>query len=117
MDFEFLFAILVFLLDGPELLSLWVGPAIGIPAGRLLRILALAHLPVIANGPGVQIALGKGLLRPAAAFSVPRASVALPAASWKWRCRDLRLSVVAGPNRLLSLRRADSLTTACPTGT
>ena len=63
-------AILVFLLDGPELLSLWVGPAIGVPAGRLLRILALAHLPVIANGPGVQIALGKGLLRPAAAFSV-----------------------------------------------
>lgn len=53
-------------LEGPSLLALWVGPAVGIPAGRLLRVLALAHIPPIANGVGLPIALGSGYARRAA---------------------------------------------------
>ena len=53
----------VFLLAGPALLSAWVGASVGQPAGMLLRILTLAHLPVIANSAGVPIALGAGQQR------------------------------------------------------
>lgn len=50
-------------LFGPELLSAWVGPEVGQPAGQLLRVLALAHLPVLANAAGVTVAVGLGIQR------------------------------------------------------
>lgn len=53
----------LFLLAGPPLLTSWVGPSVGQPAGSLLRILTLAHLPVIANSAGIPIALGAGRQR------------------------------------------------------
>jgi O-antigen/teichoic acid export membrane protein len=61
---------LALLLEGPRLLVAWVGPEVGLPAGTLLRVLTLAHLPVIANGVAAQMAWGAGLQRPAALLSI-----------------------------------------------
>jgi O-antigen/teichoic acid export membrane protein len=57
------------LLEGPRLLAWWVGPEVGLPAGALLRVLTLAHLPVIANGVASQMALGAGLQKQGALLS------------------------------------------------
>jgi O-antigen/teichoic acid export membrane protein len=61
---------LALLLEGPRLLVSWVGPEVGLPAGTLLRVLTLAHLPVIANGVAAQMAWGAGLQRSAALLSI-----------------------------------------------
>lgn len=61
---------LVLLIEGPALLSIWVGPEFGHASGRVLRILTLAHLPIMMNGPGFQIALGAGLQRRVAVVTV-----------------------------------------------
>lgn len=63
-------ALIVLMISAPELLSLWVGQDFGHPAGRLLQVLAIAYLPVMANSPGFQIALGTGLHRWAALLSL-----------------------------------------------
>lgn len=55
---------------GPTILSVWVGPEFGDASGRLLRILTVASIVAIANGPGIQIALGTGLQRRAALISI-----------------------------------------------
>ncbi len=61
---------LALLLEGPRLLVSWVGPEVGLPAGTVLRMLTLAHLPVIANGVAAQMAWGAGLQRSAALLSI-----------------------------------------------
>ena len=61
---------LALLVEGPRLLSWWVGPEVGLPAGTLLRVLTLAHLPVIANGVASQMALGAGLQKRSALLSI-----------------------------------------------
>jgi len=58
------------IVEGPRLLTWWVGPEVGRPAGTLLRVLTLAHLPVIANGVAAQMALGAGLQKRAAVLSI-----------------------------------------------
>jgi O-antigen/teichoic acid export membrane protein len=69
---------LVFLIQGPDLLSLWVGPDFGLKSGRLLQILMLAHFPVIMNGPSQQIAMGAGLQRQVALMAVIQGVLILP---------------------------------------
>jgi O-antigen/teichoic acid export membrane protein len=61
---------LALLLGGPRLLVSWVGPEVGWPAGTLVRILTVAHLPGIAKGVAAQIALGTGLQKRAAILSL-----------------------------------------------
>lgn len=56
-------AVLVFLVAGPDLLSLWVGPDFGLAAGAILQILAIAHFAVIVDGPGLHMGVGVGLNR------------------------------------------------------
>jgi len=56
-------AVLVFLLAGPDLLALWVGPDFGLAAGAILQILAVAHFAVIVDGPGLHMGVGVGLNR------------------------------------------------------
>lgn len=51
---------------GPELLSLWVGPAFGQPSGEILRLLIGAQAAVLLKGAGAMIAQGIGLHRQAA---------------------------------------------------
>lgn len=63
-------AALGFQLAGPELLSVWVGPDFGNAAGSVLRILAIAFIPVIVNGPGFHMGIGMGLNRPIALYSM-----------------------------------------------
>jgi O-antigen/teichoic acid export membrane protein len=70
--------VLVLLVQGPDLLSLWVGPDFGMKSGRILQILMIAHLPVIANGPSQQIAIGAGLQRPVALMAVFQGVLILP---------------------------------------
>lgn len=57
-------------LFGPTLLSAWVGPELGQPSGRILRVLALAHLAVLANAAGVTVAVGLGIQRQMAALTL-----------------------------------------------
>lgn len=53
----------LFFVEGPLLLSAWLGPAVGLPTGAILRLLAIAYLPSLANAAGPPVALGMGYHR------------------------------------------------------
>lgn len=52
--------LVLFFVEGPLLLSAWLGPEVGMPAGDILRLLAVAYLPSLANAAGLPVALGMG---------------------------------------------------------
>jgi len=52
--------LVLFFVEGPLLLSVWLGPDAGRPAGDILRLLAIAYLPSLANAAGLPVALGIG---------------------------------------------------------
>lgn len=57
--------LLVAIAAGPALMTAWLGAPFGEPSGHLLRILAFAHIALVANSAALPIALGMGLHRPA----------------------------------------------------
>jgi O-antigen/teichoic acid export membrane protein len=57
--------LLVAIAAGPALMTAWLGAAVGEPSGQLLRILAFAHVALLANSAALPIALGVGLHRQA----------------------------------------------------
>lgn len=57
-------------MEGRSLLVLWLGPSVGTPAGQILELLVLAHVPVLINAAGMPLALGLGLQRAGAALMV-----------------------------------------------
>lgn len=65
------------LFEGPGVLTLWLGPEVGIPSGQLAQVLALAYVFVVANGAAPMVGLGIGMLRSAALLSVAEGLVNL----------------------------------------
>jgi O-antigen/teichoic acid export membrane protein len=57
-------------MEGPQLVTVWLGAEVGRPAGQILEVLAAAQVFVISNSAGVPVALGIGLHRIAAAMAV-----------------------------------------------
>jgi O-antigen/teichoic acid export membrane protein len=53
----------LFLAEGPALLTAWVGPGVGQPSGAILQLLVIAYFPSMLNSAGVPYALGMGLHR------------------------------------------------------
>ncbi len=62
--------LIVLFVEGTSLLSRWVGPKVGTPAGEILQVLVLAYLPNLLNAAGMPLALGLGLERVGAALMV-----------------------------------------------
>jgi O-antigen/teichoic acid export membrane protein len=56
--------------EGPDLLRLWLGSEVGLPAAANLRLLVPAYLPSLLNAAALPIALGLGLQHRAARLLV-----------------------------------------------
>lgn len=65
----------VCLVIGPGLLSIWLSPEVATGSRPLVQLLSVAHLFVLLNGPGLQLALGLNLYRSAAVLSLAEGAV------------------------------------------